>query len=137
MKNLLFVASMLAFSVAANSQLVFNINQSGSSFKDRTGRYENAELKDANLTITMQNQEVRMKGNENTSYRLTKIDEEKKVNQFTYSQIGHGLDANNNAVTFKFTVNTKSKDAVVELANNGAKNYYFGTCNYGEKLSKL
>lgn len=137
MKNLLFVASMLAFSVAAKSQLVFNINQEGASYKDRTGRYDNAELKDANLTITMQNQEVKIKGNEPASYKLTKIDEEKKVNQYTYSQLGHGLDAKNNPVTFKFTVNTKSKDAVIELANNGVKNYYFGKCNYGEKLSKL
>lgn len=137
MKNLLVVAFVLAFSFAAKSQLVFNINQAGSSFKDRTGRYENAELKDANLTITIQNQEVRMKGKENVSYKLSKIDDEKKVNQYTYSQLGHAVDANNNTVTFKFTVNTKSKDAVVELANNGVKNYYFGTCNYGEKLSKL
>ena len=47
------------------------------------------------------------------------------------------MDGNNNPVTFKFTVNTKSKEAVVEVAGNGAKNYYFGTCNYGEKLTRL
>lgn len=138
MKKLLFIASLLAFSFAANSQqMVFNINQSGASYKNRVGQYEEAELKEANLVIRIQNQTVQIQDNKNTSIKLNKVDDEQKVNVHTYSQTGYGVDGDNNPVTVKFTVNTRSKQAVVELSGKGARNYYFGTCNYGEKLSKL
>lgn len=138
MKKLLFAASMLACTYAANSQqLTFNINQSGASYKNRVGQYEEAQLKDANITIKMQNQVVQVMDDNASSIKLEKIEQQKKVNMYTYSQVGYGKDASNNPVTFKFTINTKSKQAVVELTGKGAKNYYFGTCNYDEKLSKL
>ena len=138
MKYLLLTAVLFITVSSARSQdIIFNIDQAGQSLKkEKSSSFIDAELKDINLTIKLKNKTVEVVDQNTIAYQLVNLEQEKKVNMHTYSQFWIGKDEQNNDVKIKFTVNTKSKEALVELDTQASKSYYFGTCASGEKLTR-
>ncbi len=125
----LFVVFFLAAAFSAKCQnLVFSVDQLGSAIKKaKSAAFEDAELQNANTTIYVQNNKLIVSDSTNTMYTLVK----RSLHEQTPSKIAEVWAANdeqNCPVNVRYTINRRSKDAVIEVSNNKKKRYYFGTC---------
>ena len=129
MKKVLFSAILIAAAFTVKSQeLMFKVNQSAVAPKNtKTGGFSDAEVIDAFATIVMQNNKVLVEGNTKASYTLYKKAGQTKINNNVVSYTYKGTDEKNLPISFVYTVNLTSKEAVVEVADDKLKNYYFGT----------
>lgn len=108
------------------------MNQSGTAAKEEgTAKYGDAELKNAEVLITMQDKKVVVDDRPMAIYHLEKMTGQNNNIKHLYTQVWKGIDQNKRAVKFKFTVNVESKEAMVEVEYPDFKSYYFGRYNYG------
>ena len=114
---------------SANCQdVLFNVDQSATARKNiKTGKFVNAEVKDAKAIIVLQKHKVVVDGETKASYTLAPKATEIKLKPNVVSYTFNGKDEKNAPISFSYTVNRTSKEAIVEVKNNKIKSYYFGT----------
>ena len=129
MKNLLLFAILSIVASAAKSQdLLFQVEQSGLSFKSATtGKFVDAEIKDIKATIVLKNNQLIVTDSSNASFTLSAKGIQTKISDNVVMYRCVGKNEKNLPVSFQYTLNLQSKEAVVELASNNLKSYYFGT----------
>ena len=112
--------------------LIFRISQAGTSYKsEKSGIFKEAELRNDETIITMQDKVVVVNSENNQKFQLLKLEGQNNNIKHLYTQIWKGTDRNNNPVQFKFTVNVASKEAMVEVKYPDNITYYFGNYYYG------
>lgn len=129
MKKVLFFVFMIGSASYVKSQeLVFKMNQFASASKNNaSGRLKDAEVKDIQSTIFFSARKVLIEGDVHGAYTLHKKGAQTKINDHVVSYSYNGTDENMYNVSFVYTINLESKEAVVEIAYNKMKDYYFGT----------
>lgn len=129
MKKYFLIAIIICIRSSANCQeFLFNVDQSATAVKNsKTGKFIDAEVKDAKATIILQKQTVLVDGETHATYKLYPKGIETRVNPSVTTYKYNGKDKKNAPVSFVYTVNSISKEAVVEVSNRKVKSYYFGT----------
>lgn len=129
MKKVLFFVILIAGAYSANcQQLLFKVNQSASAYKNTNiSNFPEAEVNDIEGTILVQNNRVVVDGNTKASYTLNKKEAQTKIHDNIISYSYSGKDDKNVPISFIYTVNLNSKEAVVEVGTSRVKTFYFGT----------
>lgn len=127
----LFILILLTGFYANSQDLIFKMNQYGTSVKNHDGRFDESVVKSGDVLITMQDKVVKVYDDFNTSIVLEKMSNQNNNIKRLYTQVWKGADDKKTPVQFKFTVNVDSKEAMVEVVYKDYKNYYFGRYNYG------
>ncbi len=133
MKLLIFLVATLFSQQAAQSQeLIFRMNQYGVSYKDETtNKYTDAEIKATDVVITLQDKLVKVMGDDLATFSLQKMKTQNSNINHLYTQNWKANDNNKTPMTFKYTVNVETKEAMIEVAYKDFRNYYFGKFSYG------
>ena len=127
----LFVAGFL-FSATYGQDLIFNINQHGVSYKNaETKKFDDAEVKNSEMVITLQDKVVKVIDEDMKTISLEKMSGQNNNIKHIYTQVWKATDASKQPVQFRFTVNVETKEAMVEVGYKNYKNYYFGKYTYG------
>jgi hypothetical protein len=128
MKKVLFLVILIASASSANCQkLIFKTNQfATSSIDSKTGMRKDAEVNDIPFTISLSNTEVLIEGPTSKKFTLNKAGSQTKANNNIVSYSYRGIDEKDASISFVYTINLTSKEAVVETEQNKVKNYYFG-----------
>ncbi|WP_147205971.1 hypothetical protein [Segetibacter aerophilus] len=134
MKTLLLFVMVIGAAASANSQqLLFKVKQSAESYKNnKIGKFVDAEVNDTEATIFLQDNKVIVQGATKANYILDKKAVQTKVTHNVISYKYSGKDENDAPISFVYTVNLNSKEAVVEVENSNLKNYYFGSYSSSE-----
>lgn len=132
MKILVFALFVGIAGFVNGQDLIFNINQFGTSYKNpETKQFDEAEIKASQLMITLQDKTVKVLDEFVHTFSLEKRNSQSNNIKHVHSQTWKAIDANKRSYEFKFTVNIETKEAMVEVGNNEFKNYYFGKFSYG------
>ena len=133
MKSILVIVSLVFVCKTTHGQeLIFKMSQTGISYKDEnTNKYNDAEIKSTDIIITLQDKQVKVMGEELSTFSLEKIKGQNSNTKNIYTRKWKGTDDNKNPVDFKYTVNVESKEAMIEVAYKDFRNYYFGKFSYG------
>lgn len=128
----------MVFAISAKSQdFVFNTQQTGKAYKNnKTGTFGEAELNDANIKITVQNNVVTFYDSSTAGYILKTEPLKKKKGLFIINE-WLANDKNNYPVTIRFIINKGSKDAIIEVVESKLKKYFFGYYQPLEKIAGL
>ena len=125
---------MIGAAASANSQrLLFKVDQSAEAYKNnKTGKFVDAEVNDTEATIFLQDNKVIVDGAVKANYILNKKSVHSKITSNKISYKYSGRDENDGLISFIYTVNLNSKEAIVEVQSNRSKNYYFGSYSSNE-----
>ena len=135
-KVLLFAILATAASAAKSQDLLFKVDQSGLSYKSaKTGKFVDAEIKDTKATIVLKSNQLIVDDSANASFTLSTKGVQTKVSNNVIMYRSTGKNDKNLPVSFQYTLNLQTKEAVVELASNKLKNYYFGTFSLSDLTS--
>ncbi|HEX8278127.1 MAG TPA: hypothetical protein VF540_05505, partial [Segetibacter sp.] len=129
LKKVLFSVIMIAAASCTQSQeILIKVNQSASAYKNSNmSKFADAEVNDIEATVVVQNSTVLVEGNTKASYTLNKKRAQTRRHDNVISYHYDGKDDKNTPISFLYTVNLHSKEAVVEVATNRVKTFYFGT----------
>ncbi|HEX8461114.1 MAG TPA: hypothetical protein VF623_06775 [Segetibacter sp.] len=139
MKKVVLLAIMLGAAASAKCQsFLFEMNQSAFSYKNNsTGKFVDAEVKDTKATIILRNNQVVVNDSTSESFTLTDKGVETIISDKVTMYRFTGKNEKNIAVSFQYTVNHQTKEAIVELASKKVKSYYFGTFSTPDLTSSL
>ena len=132
-----FAVIFFCCSVTKGQDLVFKMNQFGIAYKDNSSNtFGEAEVKSSDVVITLKDKLVTLSDETISNFQLEKLNSKDNNIKYLYTQSWKGVDENKLPVTFKFTVNIKSREAVVEFGYNNFKSYYFGKYAFGELIDE-
>ncbi len=120
---------MLVIGYSVKSQeLLFKVTQAGAAYRNtKSGRFTNVEVNDIQGTILLRKNKLIVDAEKKASYTLIKKEAGSNLHSKVLAYTYNGKDENDAVISFMYKLNLTSKEAVIELANDKIKTYYFGT----------